>query len=46
MGSVMASEIPFRVALMVVIVLTMAVTVYHRLQAAKSARRSHEKKKA
>lgn len=32
----MASEIPFRVALVVVIVLTMAVTVYHRLQAAKS----------
>ena len=32
----MAPEIPFRVALVVVIVLTMAVTVYHRLQAAKS----------
>ena len=32
----MPSENPFRVALVVVIVLTMAVTVYHRLQAAKS----------
>ena len=32
----MPPEIPFRVALVVVIVLTMAVTVYHRLQAAKS----------
>ncbi len=32
----MSTEIPFRVALVVVIVLTMAVTVYHRLQAAKS----------
>lgn len=36
MGSSMSSEIAFRVALVVVIVLTMAVTVYHRLQAAKS----------
>jgi protein-S-isoprenylcysteine O-methyltransferase Ste14 len=32
----MPSENPFRIALVVVIVLTMAVTVYHRLQAAKS----------
>lgn len=32
----MSSEIPFRVALAVVIALTMSVTVYHRLQAAKS----------
>lgn len=32
----MSSEIPFRVALVIVIVLTMAVTVYHRLQAAAS----------
>jgi hypothetical protein len=32
----MYSEIPFRVALVVVIALTMSVTVYHRLQAAKS----------
>ena len=32
----MPSETPYRIALMVVIVLTMAVTVYHRLQAAKS----------
>ena len=33
------NEIPFRIALVVVIVLTMAVTVYHRLQAAKSGER-------
>lgn len=32
----MPSENPFRIALVVVIVLTMVVTVYHRLQAAKS----------
>lgn len=32
----MPSETPFRIALVVVIVLTMAVTLYHRLQAAKS----------
>jgi len=32
----MSSETPYRIALVVVIVLTMAVTVYHRLQAAKS----------
>ena len=32
----MPDETPFRIALVVVIVLTMAVTVYHRLQAAKS----------
>ncbi len=32
----MPSENPFRVALVIVIVLTMAVTVYHRWQAAKS----------
>ena len=32
----MYSEIPYRVALVVVIALTMSVTVYHRLQAAKS----------
>jgi protein-S-isoprenylcysteine O-methyltransferase Ste14 len=32
----MASENPFRIALVVVIVLTMAVTIYHRVQAASS----------
>lgn len=32
----MPAETPFRIALVVVIVLTMAVTLYHRLQAAKS----------
>jgi protein-S-isoprenylcysteine O-methyltransferase Ste14 len=32
----MSSEIPFRVALAIVMVLTMAVTIYHRLQAASS----------
>jgi protein-S-isoprenylcysteine O-methyltransferase Ste14 len=32
----MPSEIPFRIALVVVIILTMAVTLYHRLQAASS----------
>ncbi len=32
----MYSEIPYRVALLVVIALTMSVTGYHRLQAAKS----------
>jgi len=32
----MPSENPFRIALIVVIVLTMAVTIYHRLQAATS----------
>jgi protein-S-isoprenylcysteine O-methyltransferase Ste14 len=32
----MPNENPFRIALVVVIVLTMSVTVYHRLQAAKS----------
>lgn len=30
----MASEVPFRVALFVVMLLTMTVTAYHRLQAA------------
>ncbi len=39
----MASEIPFRVALLIVIVLTMAVTVYHRLQAAKSGEKISRK---
>lgn len=39
----MPSENPFRVALVLVIVLTMAVTVYHRLQAASSGEKiSHE----
>lgn len=33
----MPSENPFRISLVIVIVLTMAVTVYHRLQAAKSS---------
>jgi len=37
----MPSETPFRIALVVVIVLTMAVTVYHRLQAASGERISH-----
>ena len=32
----MPSENPFRIALVIVVVLTMSVTVYHRLQAAKS----------
>lgn len=32
----MFSEIPYRVALILVIALTMSITVYHRLQAAKS----------
>lgn len=32
----MPSEIPFRIAVAVVMVLTMAVTLYHRLQAARS----------
>ena len=32
----MYSELPYRVALVAVIALTMSVTVYHRLQAAKS----------
>ena len=36
----MPSENPFRVALVVVIVLTMAVTVYHRLQAAASGEKN------
>ena len=31
----MPDETPFRIALVVVILLSMAVTVYHRLQAAK-----------
>lgn len=35
----MAEDIPFRIALAVVIALTMAVTVYHRLQAASSGER-------
>jgi protein-S-isoprenylcysteine O-methyltransferase Ste14 len=35
----MSIENPFRIALVVVIVLTMAVTVYHRIQAAKSGER-------
>jgi len=32
----MTSEIPFRLALIIVIALTMSITVYHRVQAAKS----------
>jgi hypothetical protein len=39
----MPSETPFRIALVVVIVLTMAVTVYHRLQAAKSGEKISHK---
>ena len=39
----MPSENPFRVALVVVIVFTMAVTVYHRLQAAKSGEKISHK---
>ena len=39
----MASEIPFRVALVVVIVLTMAVTAYHRIQAASSGEKISRK---
>lgn len=35
-SNVMLSEIPFRVALVIVIIPTMAVTIYYRLQAAKS----------
>ena len=39
----MPSENPFRVALIVVMVLTMAVTVYHRLQAASSGEKISRK---
>jgi len=39
----MPSENPFRIALVMVIVLTMAVTVYHRLQAAASGERISRK---
>jgi protein-S-isoprenylcysteine O-methyltransferase Ste14 len=39
----MPNENPFRVALVVVIVLTMAVTLYHRLQAAKSGEKISRK---
>jgi protein-S-isoprenylcysteine O-methyltransferase Ste14 len=39
----MYSEIPFRVDLFVVIVLTMVVTVYHRLQAVKSGEKISRK---
>lgn len=39
----MESEIPFRIALVVVIVLTMSVTVYHRLQAASSGEKISHK---
>ena len=39
----MPNENPFRIALVVVIVLTMAVTVYHRLQAAKSGEKISRK---
>lgn len=39
----MPSENPFRIALVLVIVLTMAVTVYHRLQAAKSGEKISHK---
>jgi protein-S-isoprenylcysteine O-methyltransferase Ste14 len=38
----MASETPFRIALVVVMVLTMAIAVYHRWQAASGERISHE----
>jgi hypothetical protein len=39
----MPSENPFRLALLIVIVLTMAVIVYHRLQAASSGERISRK---
>jgi len=39
----MPSENPFRAALIVVIVLTMAVTIYHRLQAATSGEKISRK---
>jgi protein-S-isoprenylcysteine O-methyltransferase Ste14 len=39
----MPNENPFRIALVVVIVLTMVVTVYHRLQAAKSGEKISHK---
>ena len=38
----MPLENPFRIALVIVIVLTMAVTVYHRLQAASGEKISHK----
>jgi len=41
----MASENPFRVAVVVVIFLTIAVTLYYRLRAAASARRSLESRR-
>lgn len=39
----MESETPFRISLVIVAVLTMAVTVYHRLQAAKSGEKISHK---
>ena len=39
----MESEMPFRISLVIVAVLTMAVTVYHRLQAAKSGEKISHK---
>lgn len=39
----MPSENPFRIALVIVIVLTMAVTIYHRLQAAASGEKISRK---
>jgi protein-S-isoprenylcysteine O-methyltransferase Ste14 len=39
----MPNETPFRIALIVVILLTMVVTVYHRLQAAKSGEKISHK---
>lgn len=39
----MQSETPFRIALVVLIILTMAVTIYHRLQAAKSGEKISHK---
>jgi hypothetical protein len=39
----MPTENPFRVALIIVIVLTMAVTIYHRLQAAASGEKISRK---
>lgn len=39
----MPAELPFRIALTIVIILTMGVTVYHRLQAASSGERISRK---
>jgi protein-S-isoprenylcysteine O-methyltransferase Ste14 len=39
----MPNETPFRISLVIVIVLTMIVTVYHRLQAAKSGEKISHK---